>query len=109
MDPDLMTDEEMAARGRVWIVECQHCGQPTRVDIEQPTVEQMLDALVERGHYSVEITARGSSYWDASAWGDSGVSVRVWSSRDYSQPASHAPDWRDALRSVYEQVTEGSE
>jgi len=33
MDPELMTEEELAARGRVWIVNCQHCGKPTRVDV----------------------------------------------------------------------------
>jgi hypothetical protein len=44
MDPDLMTDEQLADRARVGIVTCQHCGMPTRVDLESE-LAQCREAL----------------------------------------------------------------
>jgi hypothetical protein len=46
MDPDLMTDDELADRARVGIVTCQHCGMPTRVDLEDDFA-QCRKALAE--------------------------------------------------------------
>ena len=68
----------------------------------EPSVEAMLDALVDR-HLSVSFRARGDSDWDASAWGDPGVEVRCWSCKSHP-PAVYAPDWRSALRAAYAQV-----